>query len=310
MKKILITPPCFGASDSTPLDLLKDKGYELTFNETDMTLPKEEFKKAIADVDAVILGVEKLDAEVMDSAKNLKAVSRYGVGLDNIDLNYAKEVGIEVRNAAGANASGVADTAFAFMLAVSKKVIELDKRVRDGDWRETVTNEIAGKTLGLIGFGNIGIQMAKRAKGFDMPVIAYDVFQNAELAKKYDVNFVDTISELLTKADIVSLHVPHTLETHHLIGKKELDMMKDTAVVINTARGGIIDESALYETLAAKKLLGAGIDVFEQEPLPNDCPLLGLDNIVLSPHGAADTEESILKVSIAASKNVIAMIEG
>lgn len=306
--KILITSPGFAGSNPEPIALLQAQGWELEFNKTGTILEQEELKKRIADAKGIILGTEPFGRNIIDAATKLKAIARYGVGLDNIDLEYARARGIQVRNAAGANSAAVADTAFALMLAVSKKVLLLDKQVRQGDWTETLTYEINHKVLGLIGFGNIGAQAAKRAKGFEMKVIAYDTCQNTELAKQHNTSFVDSMDEIFAQSDIISLHIPHLPQTHHIISTREFAMMKSEAILVNTARGGIVDEEALYAALKNNSIRGAGFDVFEEEPLPITSKLLKLENIVLSPHGAADTFESIYNVSMACAKNMVSML--
>lgn len=309
MKKILVTPPGFMKSNLLAVRALQEQNWEIDFNRDNILLPREEFLNRIENAEGIILGIEKLDREAIDRASKLKAVSRYGVGMDNIDLEYAKEKKIIVRNAAGANATGVADTVYALMLGVTKKVVLCDRQVRSGKWEEPLTYEIGNKTLGLIGFGNIGKQVAKRAVGFDMKVLVYDLVIHEEEALKYKVEVVSSVNDILKNADIISLHVPYLKETHHIIGAKELSLMKESAVLINTARGGLVDEEALYKVLREQKIMGAGIDVFEQEPLPVTSKLLELDNVVLSPHCAADTLESIQNVCMASANNLIQMMK-
>lgn len=307
--KILVTPTGFTKSNKGAVKLLQSKGWDIKFNTGNSIMEREDFLEQLTDADGLILGIEKLDREALDAAVKLKAVSRYGVGMDNIDLEYAKEKKVLVRNAAGANATGVADAVYALLFGVTKKVVLCDRQVREGRWEEPLTYEIGKKTLGLIGFGNIGVLVAKRAAGFDMKVLAYDKNMNIDAAQKYHVKPVPSIGDILREADIVSLHVPYLPETHHLIGERELALMKSNAVLINTARGGVVDEAALYKALKEKRLMGAGLDVFENEPLPLNSKLLELENVVLSPHCAADTFESIQNVCMVSANNLINMLE-
>lgn len=307
--RILITAPGFARDDSEPVDMMRARGWTLDFNETGYMLERQELMSRIAEVDGVLLGTEKVDREILDAAHRLKVISRYGVGLDNVDVACAREKGIQVLNAAGANATAVADMAVTMMLMLSRGSLKLDSQVRSGDWTEPVGIELEGKLLGIIGFGNIGAQVAKRVKGFGMRVIAYDAFRNEKLAAEAGVMYADELDELLAQADYITLHVPHTAQTHHMIGKAQLDIMKRSAILINTARGGIIDEAALADALQAGRLGGAGLDVFEEEPLPVDSPLLKCPRTVFSPHTAADTYESARKVSLATVRNLIKVLQ-
>ena len=303
--KVLITPPSFARTDDAPYKLLENHGVEYVKNKTDIPFTAEEMTKHIADCDGVILGVDPCGRDVLSAAARLKVISRFGVGIDNIDTEYCQAQDIAVYRTVGVNSDAVADCAFTLIMAGARKIIELDKDVKAGRWYEAETFEVCRKTLGLIGFGDIGSKVAKRAAGFDMKVIAYDVIKNEEMAKRYGVEYVNGIEEVLKNADFISLHLPSIPETYHLIGKKELSLMKPNAVIVNTARGGIIDEAALTEALKHHKILGAGLDVFENEPVPANSRLKQLDNAILLPHCSADTFETTRKVSQTAAENVL-----
>ena len=303
--KILITPPGLARGNPEAVDLLKAKGLELEINETGKTLERKELLAHLAEADGLLLGTEMMDREAINAASRLKVISRFGVGMDNVDVTYAKERGIRVYNAAGANATAVADMAMTLILALSRRLLQLDRQVREEDWREPIGIEPNQKTLGIVGFGNIGYQVALRAWGFGMRLIAYDPYRNEELAKKANVSFVDTLEDLLNQSDYITLHIPHIPATHHLIGSEAFRQMKVGAILINTARGGIVDENALAEALKSGKLGGAGLDVFEQEPLPLNSPLFESPNVVFSPHTAADTVESSQKVGLVAARHII-----
>jgi D-3-phosphoglycerate dehydrogenase len=305
MTKILITTACFAKTDKSPLELLESKGCECVLNTTGLPYTKEQMIEAVADVDGVILGSDPCDAQVLSAAPRLRVVSRFGVGADNVDTDYCDSHGIAFYRTVGANADGVADTTLALMLAVSKRIAAVDAMVRRGEWPEPDTFEICHKTLGLVGFGNIGAKVARRARGFEMEVVAYDAFRNEALAETVGAHYADTLEEVLERADVVSIHVPHTPETHHLIDGKALGRMKPGAILINTARGGIVDEAALAGALRDGRLMGAGLDVFEHEPLEKGSPLFDCPNLVLSPHAAGDTVESLRKVSEAAAGNLL-----
>lgn len=303
MTKILITPRSFGKHSTKPLQLLQEKGYELVINPYGRILTQEEMIKEIEEVDGIIVGVDPLNAEVLKHAKKLKVISKYGVGTDNIDIQYAKDKNIVVTITKGANSDAVADYAFSLMISAARKLVPIDKGCRKLNWSKVTSIGIYGKTLGLIGLGNIGKGVAKRAQGFNMKVLAYDLFKDEEFASKNNVEYV-TIEKILKEADFISLHLPLTKDTEHIIAEKELKMMKKTAVIVNTARGGLIDEDALYDVLKNNEIWGAGVDVFEQEPPKNE-ELLTLDNIVIGSHCAASTFEAIDNMGIMASQNII-----
>lgn len=305
MAKVLITPPTFSREDSKTLDLLRTHNVEFDLNDRDVAFTKEELKSMIGAYDGIILGVDPCNREVLEQAPNLKVVSRFGVGADNVDVKYLNEHDIAFYRTIGANADAVADCAFTLMMSVARNVMYLDNEIKSGKWYDAQTHEMSFKTLGLIGLGDIGKKVAQRAKGFQMNILAYDVVKNQEVADQYGITYVDTIEEIMETADFISIHVPLIPSTYHLIDEKKLRMMKDTAVIVNTARGGIIDESALAKVLQEGVIWGAGLDVFENEPLEADSPLKKLSNIILLPHCSADTFETTIKVSRAATENLL-----
>ncbi|PGL70993.1 phosphoglycerate dehydrogenase [Bacillus sp. AFS055030] len=307
-KKVLVTPRSFGKHSTTPIQLLENAGYEVQLNRYNRILTKAEMKEAIQDVDGVIIGVDPLDKEVLMEAKNLKAIAKYGVGTDNIDLDYADKHQISVSITAGANSNAVADYTMSLMLSVARRVATIDYKCRQKDWSKITTVDAYGKTLGLIGTGNIGKGVAKRAKGFDMKILAYDLVRDEEFAKEHGITYVESVNDILQEADFISLHLPLNNETRHIISYEEFQMMKPTAVIINTARGGLINEDALENALKNKLIWGAGIDVFEQEP-PINHGLLLLDNIVIGSHCAASTIQAIDNMGIYASQNLLKSLE-
>jgi D-3-phosphoglycerate dehydrogenase len=301
--KILVTPRSFAKHDPKPLEMLHERGFEVVQNPYQRPLTEEEISEIIKDIDGVIIGIDPLNRKVLEKAVKLKAISKYGVGVDNIDLDYAKEKGIKVSRAVGANFDAVADFTMCLMLAVARKITVIDRECRKNNWSKIMSMEIYGKTLGIVGTGHIGRGVIKRAKGFDMNILAFDVCPDEKLAREYDVQYVG-LEELYKNADIISLHVPLTEDTNKMIGKRELQMMKKSAILINTARGGLIDEDALYEALKENVIYGAGIDVFEQEP-PLNKKLFELDNIVISSHNGASTFEAVDKMGLMAVENLI-----
>lgn len=301
-KKILVTPRSF-TNHPTSMQLLLDQGYDVVLNPFGRLMTKEEMIEHIADVDGVIIGVDPLDRDVLHAASKLKTIAKYGVGTDNIDLNTADELGISVTVTAGANTEAVADYTFALILGVARKLVETDQACRKLDWSKPSTIDVFGKTIGLIGFGSIGKSVAKRAQGFSMKVLAYDLYPDEAYAAANQIEYV-SLERIMAEADFISLHSPLTDETHHMIGREELAQMKPTAVVINTARGGLIDEEALYVALKEKQIWGAGVDVFEEEP-PSNKALLELDNIIIGSHCAASTTDAVINMGVMSARNMI-----
>lgn len=301
--KVMVTPRSFGKGNPQPIDMLREKGCELVLNPYGRILNKQEMKELIRDVDAVIVGVDPIDKEILEQAPKLKIISKYGVGTDNIDLDFAKEKGIPVTVTNGANKDAVADYTIALMLAAARRMIPIDHACRQRNWNKVTSVDVWGKTLGLIGLGAIGKGVAARAKGFNMNILAYDLIKDESYETEHQINYV-SLEELLTNSDFISLHLPLTKQTHHLIGEKEIGAMKENAVIVNTARGGLINERALLSALQEKRIWGAGLDVFEQEP-PQDVGFLELDNLVIGSHCAASTYQAIENMGVMAAENVL-----
>jgi len=268
--------------------------------------------KALADADAVIIRSEhQFNAKLIKAAPQLRLIARAGVGVENVDLAAATARGIVVLNAPGANSIAVAELAMALMMALFRRIHLADRSLKDGAWDRSLFagHELSGKVLGLVGFGRIGREVALRARAFGMDVIAYDPFITPAAAQAADISLVK-LPELLTHADVVSLHLPLTDQTRHIIGAAQLKRMKPGAYVINTARGGIIDEGALKTALQRGTIAGCALDVFEHEP-PNDRWFAGMDNVIVTPHLGAATTESQTKVSIEIAQAVCrALLEG
>ncbi|MDI9485364.1 MAG: phosphoglycerate dehydrogenase [Bacillota bacterium] len=306
--KVLITPRTFGSSSSGPADLMRELGYELVFNPYGRILTEEEMAEHIADADGIIVGLDPLNKEVLAKAKNLKVISKYGVGIDNIDLEAATERGIMVANAPGTNNVAVAELAVGLMLDVARRISLCDRMIRSGQWSKQQGFQLQGKTLGLIGTGLIGREVAKRAKGFDMEIICSDLYPDYEWAESIGASYMET-GDVLRKADVISLHLPLVKNTYHMISTEQFAMMKETAILINTARGGLVDEAALLEALKNGVIAGAGFDVYEEEP-PLNSPLRELDNMVLTAHIGAHTKEAATAMAYLSVENLRAGLSG
>jgi len=307
LTKVLITPRSFGKGSHAAYDLLDEAGLTIVPNPFGRILTEDEMLQAVKEVDALIVGVDPVTARVLDEACRLRVISKYGVGLDNIDLDYAEAKGIPVTITQGANTEAVADYTFALMLAAARKVIPIDSGCRRLDWGKTMSLGVYGKTLGILGTGAVGKAVIKRARGFGMRILGYDLLPDYDFANLMEVKYADA-DQIFREADFISIHLPATEETRGLIGREQFRMMKGTAVVINTARGGIIDEIALFEALSDNRIWGAGLDVFNQEP-PEGSPLLSLDNLVIGSHCAASTFDAVDNMSLLAARNVAEVLK-
>ena len=285
--KVLITPRGFANYGLDQVERMKSKGLEVHYNATGKAYTHEEFKALAKDADAIIVGVDKMDREMMEGCPNLKAVCKFGVGTDNIDLDYAKERNIHVGRCVGSNSRSVAEHVLSMMFMEAKN---LYTSVRDVN--KPTGREIYGKKLGIIGFGMIGKYLAEYAYGCGMEVYAYDAFAIAEeTARQYHAQ-ISTLEDILTDCDYISLHVPLLESTRNMISTEEFKKMKKDACLLNAARGGIVDEEALYEALKKKEIRSACFDVYSSEPPREDDKLLTLDNFLLTPHTAARSMES------------------
>jgi len=307
MIKVLITPRSFAENDVMPLQKLEAEGYELIRNPYGRIMTENEIMEFICDVDGVILGVDPFGRKVMEKASKLQVISRYGVGLDNIDLCCAEEKGIRIYRTVGANTDAVADYAFGLMLDLTRKITFIDRACRQGNWKKIKTAEMYSKVLGVVGLGAIGKAVAKRSQGFNMPVLAYDPYEDPDYASASNIEYV-SLERLLKESDFISLHLPLNEQTRHMIGTKEFKNMKSTAILVNTARGGIVDESALYNALKNNEIAAAGIDVFDKEP-PDNKGLMDLDNLIVGAHCAASSVEAIDNMSRMAVENLIDGLE-
>ncbi|MFY9638953.1 MAG: phosphoglycerate dehydrogenase [Methanobacterium sp.] len=284
-KKVLIADQI----NKKGIDELKDIAEVVT----NFTISKEELIDVIKDFDAIIVRSRtKVTREVIEASNKLKVIARAGVGVDNVDVQAATERGVMVINAPESTSITVAEHTMGLILALSRKIAIADSSVKNGKWEKSrfMGIELNGKTLGVIGMGRIGSQVVTRSKAFGMETIVYDPYITEKTASELGVTVVD-LETLIKNSDVMTIHVPLTSETKHLIAREQLEMMKNNAFLVNCARGGIINEDDLYEALATGKIRGAGLDVFENEP-PEDSPLLGLDNVVLTPHIAASTSEA------------------
>jgi D-3-phosphoglycerate dehydrogenase / 2-oxoglutarate reductase len=291
MTIVAVTPRSLRQTPGVHLDRLHAE-LDVRFPEFDRPLDEDEMVELVRGCEGLIVGVDPVTTRVLEAGP-LRVVVKYGSGMDNIDLEAAQALNVQVSSTPGANARSVAELAIALLLTLARNVALHDRGVREGSWRRLIGVELAGKRLGLIGYGAIGREVTRIARGLDMQVVAHDPF-----VKEADVPLLP-LEELYAASDAVSLHLPLTEETRGLVGARELAAMKPTAFLINAARGGLVDESALADALRSGRLAGAALDGFDIEPL-GDSPLRELDNVVLSPHAGAATREAVLRAAVQA----------
>ncbi len=303
--RVLIATRTFGSTSEEPWRILAEAGLEC--DRIDIkTATDEEMTAAFAKADAAIVGGRPITAAMVEGAPHLKVIAMHGVGVSHIDRATTLAKGIVVANAPGANSSSVADLTFGLMLAVLRRIPQQVNALRAGAWTSEVGVELWQKTLGIVGLGHIGRDVARRAHGFDMTVLAYDPIVSDEAFAAAEARSV-SLEDLLAASDVVTLHAPSTPATKGLINAGRLHSMKRNACLINTARGDLVDEDALYEALTTGVIAGAGLDAYAQEP-PNNNPLLTLPNVVATPHIGAHTEEAVTRASVMSAQNVVGVL--
>ena len=304
-RKIVITPRGFAKCGVENAKIMEAAGFQVCYNDTGLAYTPEEFSNITKGAEGIIVGVELVDREYIDSHPELKAVVKFGVGTDNIDVAYCKEKGIFVGRTVGSNARSVAETAISFVIADSKNLFDSISNTRQHGWAKMTGYEVQGKTIGIIGFGAIGREVAKMAWGLGMQVMAFDTYPiPLELIEKYQLQVV-SMDTIIEQADFISLHIPLTEETKNIISAGEMSRMKPNAVLLNTARGGIVDEAALYDALKNNTIRAAYFDVFTCEPPKEEEPLLTLPNFYLTPHIASRSAEAEKNTADIATKVIL-----
>lgn len=304
MAKVLIGIPNYARYCKAGYRLLQDAGCELVENDLGRPYTAEELAVVAADVDGVIANTEPWNEETLSAAPSLKVIVRFGAGYDKVDLEAAKRHGVQVANTPGLNASAVAEHVAALILCQLRDLIPLNRSTREGKWTRMVYRDLSSCTLGLVGFGAIGQQVAKKLSGFGARILVNVRHPDPALAKELGVEFV-ALDELLARSDIVSLHLPHTKESYHMFNREILGKMKDGAYLINTARGPIVDESAVLEALSSGKLAGFATDVYEKEPVDPENPLLSCEKVNVTPHLAGESLSSYHLIGLATATGVL-----
>jgi D-3-phosphoglycerate dehydrogenase / 2-oxoglutarate reductase len=308
MPKVLITPTTLTTPDGPYIDLLKQAGFEIVFPKQPRQLTEEDLLSELPGITATLAGSEPYTPRVLAQAKGLKVIARAGVGYDAVDLPAATAHGVAVAITPGANHDAVAEHTFAMLLAAAKNVNNLDRAMRQLKWIRTPTLPLRQRTLGIVGLGRIGKAVALRGAAFYMKVLAYEPFPDRAFIAQQKIDLVP-LEKLLAESDFVSLHLPLSAQTQHIINRQTLAQMKPGAWLINTARGGLVNEPDLIAALQAQKIGGAALDVFNQEPL-GPSPLYALDNVLLTPHVAGVDEVSRIELAVHAARAIVALSKG
>ncbi len=307
--KVWSMSPSFGYFTKDGLEYLRSHGYEVDMIPQTAKLEEAEIAKTLCRYDAVIGGSLPLSAAVIKGAQQCKLIVQHGAGIDHIDVAAATERGIPVTNTPGVNKDSVAELTFGFFLSLARRIPFGDHSVRQGEWPKVVGSLLKGKTLGIIGMGKIGKAVANLGLGFGMKVIAYDIYKDEDFAQEYNVTYV-SVDALVQQADFISLHVMLSESTRNLIDMHHLKMMKETAFLVNVARGGVVNEEDLYEALSKKMIAGAALDVLAQEPPPKDLKLGKLDNVILTPHMGGYAVEVSRQIGLICARNIHAFFSG
>ncbi len=307
--KVLVTATNFSTLCADSYQYLLSNDCEVIENVKGRPYTFEEQREVVGDIDGVIAGLDIWDEKIFKLAPKLKGIARFGVGVDNIDLQAASKHGVKVSNCKGINSNSVSEHALTLMLAIIRDIPKLDETTKNGEWRREVFMELNTMKIGMLGFGEISRFTVEKLLPFQPEILAFDINPDREWAKKLNVTIVN-FEQLMSQSDLVSVHVPSLPATRHLINEKTLGMMKDGAYLINTSRGDIVDETALYKALKEGKLSAAGIDVFESEPTLKSNPLFQLDNIVVTPHAAGETSKVYTETGLATAKALVDVFNG
>jgi len=306
--RVLVTPRSFAQLDREPLTRLAESGCEVRRNPGERPLTEAEMVEAIAGTDGLIVGIDPVTDRVLAAAPGLKVISKYGAGVDNIDLADATHRGIVVTATPDANTEAVADLTLGLMLAAARGIAHAHAALREGNWQRHLGVDLWGRSLGLVGTGRIGKAVARRARSFDMQILAHDLYPDAAWASESRATYV-SLEDLFSRSDFVSLHLPVTPSTRQFVNRRLLELMRPSAVLVNTARGGLIDEAALVEVLTGGGIFAAALDVFASEPLQDE-RLRSAPRVVLTPHIGASSRGAMLRMGQEAADNLLAVLAG
>lgn len=306
---VLVTATSYGKNDPRLKSELEAQVGKVTYNPTGKPLSAEQLAELLPGVDGWIAGLDQINSAALETADRLKIISRYGVGVDNVDFNKTRERGIVVTNTPGANSSSVAELALALMLALARQIPAADGAVHKGEWPRLNGVSLEGKTIGILGLGAIGRQLALHLHGFSCRILAYDPFYEDDFAAEHGVEMVP-LQDVITQADFLSLHLPLLAKTRKMVNSEFLAAMKKDAFLINTARGELVDEEALFNALETGHLRGAGLDAFVEEPPDPDNKLLQLPQVITTPHLGAQTDGATSNMGWMALRDCLAVLRG
>lgn len=311
MGKVLVSASHFDTLCKSAWELLEANGHQVVYDPRRQfpAYSFQELTQILPDMDAAIIGMDQYTEAVFEMAPKLKAVAKFGVGVDNIDLEAARRHGVAALNAPGQNSNAVAELTVGFILDLLRSVLPIHKELEKGNWVRSLGGELKGKTVGLLGFGAIARLVAQKLAAFDVTIQAYDIYMNQELADAMGVKVVSQ-EEVICNSDIVSLHIPVTEQTHHLFDAAMFARMKKGAYLINAARGGLIDLDDLCAALKSGQIAGAALDAFEVEPLPADAEIFRCGNVICTPHIGAETREAYDNVSMTVCRDIVAVLDG
>jgi len=302
MKKIFISTSSFGDYSSKPIKLLESNGCVVELNKKRQKLDKNECIKFYHQYDGIIAGTELFDQEVLESAKNLKVISRVGVGIDNIDTQYASKKSIMIYKSTIRPSLAVSELVLGLIIDLIRKITIQNNELKIGNWKKQMGSLLSGKTLGIIGFGNIGKTLLKITQGLELNYLVYDIIQDKNYNEIKNINYC-SLKNLLQKSDIISIHLSMTNDNRQLISYEEFNLIKNDAILINTARGEIIDENALLYALNNELIGAVGLDVYEHEPYNG--PLKNFDNVILTPHIGSYAKETRIAMEMEAVENIL-----
>jgi len=306
---VLVTPTSFAKYDKTYRGFLESKVKEVAYNTSGKPLTEHELVPLVANADGFIAGLDEITANVINAAKNLKVISRYGTGVDNVDLAAARKAHIFVTNTPGANSVSVAELAIGLTISAARNITEANYMTKEGGWPRISGSALSGKTFGLIGLGSVGKEVAKRLSSFNVRIIAYDISFDKSFTEKYGVTYTE-LDTIFKSSDFISLHVPVLKETINIIDKVSLAKMKQGAILINTSRGELIDEQALYEDLKSGHLKAAALDTFKKEPPGKDNNLLSLSQVISVPHIGAATDDASNEMTEISIRECLSVLNG
>ena len=307
--KVLVSATSYGKNDPSLITSLEEQVGEVIFNTTGKYYKSPQLADLLAGVDGFIPGLDEIDEAALNKADRLKVISRYGIGIDNVDLEFARKKKIIVTNTPGANSASVAELALGLILSLLRHIPNAVEATRRGDWPRMNGLSLVGKSIGIIGFGSIGRELARRLSGFQCNILAYDPFQPPANVEKFGANLIE-LNKVLSQSDLVSLHLPATNETKKMVNQDFLSRMKPGSYLINTARGDIIDEAALLGALESGQIAGAALDVFTEEPPVISSPLFSHPNLLVTPHMAAHTDGATNAMGWMSLTDCLAVLKG